>query len=138
VQSDIVQLGEGAYSDDPVRQLFNAFETGNPSDVYEPGRFCDPNASPVEEFRSPGENHGIRRRSERDRLMNGRRPCIAEVLHQAFLLATAFTAAAIWGYAEHLQMFPLIHSRISEFDPVCPSATHATADMICPDVQYPH
>src|ERR1700678_4411159 len=96
VQSDVVQLGEGAYPDHPVRQLFDAFETGNPRDVHELGRFYDTNASPVEEFSSPGENHGIRGRGELDRLMNGSRPCIAEVLHQAFLLATALTAATIW------------------------------------------
>src|ERR1700727_200931 len=47
-------------------------------------------------------------------------------------------ALTILEYAPQRQMLPLINSLICSRDCVRPSFISATADMICPEVQYPH
>src|SRR5207237_7007654 len=52
--------------------------------------------------------------------------------------ATSRIAATMFGYAPQRQRLPLMNSRISSSEPARPSCSSATADMICPGVQYPH
>ena len=49
-----------------------------------------------------------------------------------------FMALTMLGYAAQRQRLPLMYWQISTSLLACPSFTQATADMICPGVQYPH
>src|SRR5262249_9632903 len=51
---------------------------------------------------------------------------------------TSRIASRIFGYAAQRQMLPLMYSAMSSSCVALPSLRSATADMIWPELQYPH
>src|SRR5258708_1446972 len=108
----------------------------------------------VDEIRSAGQELRASRRPSMDRVFGRCRTFVAKSFH-ADAPATARTAATMLGYAPQRHIFPLMRSLISSSVisgcsvlPVCKltiesaprlcSSTAATAEQICPGVQYPH
>src|SRR5690606_7322694 len=101
-------------------------------------RLCNTFLHPVDELGSSREQAGPRDARLRDRRRQVGHARVAERPHGRISSAAASTAALICGYAAHRHRLPLMYSATSASERACPSAMHATADMICPDVQKPH
>jgi len=134
--SDFLERGPGADHQlvavalDPAQRL-------DPANVEHPLGFSDTQPHPVQQLRATRDHRRLRLRQCTEGCIDVSRPGVAEILHEDAPAgpAAARTAAVICGYAEHLQMLPLIHSRTLAPSVARPSAMHAVAEISCPGVQ---
>src|SRR5437868_2281999 len=122
VLPDLVQRRKSA-DGQPASLDFDGVQSIDTTNVNHPIRCCNSESKPIEELGAAGDGHRTRTIGHY-RVVNARCDGIVEVPHAQppIFRAASSTAAVICGYAEHRQIFPLIHSRTESASVACPSA----------------